>query len=216
MDKQILKNFILLGFALMVHMSLLSQTSKNKLFSTIKKKDIMDMQYETFDMEYYERKKNLIGNIFDDYTKEDGTQVSVWGKLGSSFVILEVAPAPYFYTRIKLFYGDGKLQEKGIKLPEECRIGKWLECDEQGNCQIIDYDKGMGKFNYNDVLNFLDKRGYINLETGEGRGKFSFGYSYENKTWGIVASKNNVHFKIFRLSGKSGKILEEKDFVLKD
>lgn len=214
MDKQIIKKNIIMFFVLTVHIPLVGQASKYKSFSTIKKNDMMDMQYETFDMNYYEKKKNLFGEISDNYIKEDGTQVSVWGKLGKYFVILETAPAPYFYTRIKLFYGDGKLQVKGIKLPEECRIGKWMECDEQGNCQIVDYNKRMGRFDYNDVLKFLNKRGYVNLETGEGRGKVCFFYWYESKTWGIRASKNNIHFKRFKLDGNSGKILEEEDYVL--
>lgn len=98
-----------------------------------------------------------------------------------------------------------------------CRIGKWIECDENGeNCQIIDYDKNRGKFGYNDILKFLDRKKFINLKTGDRRDDLRMTYRYEQQTWFISMSdeKMSVFWTDYILDGNTGKILEEKKYAI--
>ena len=180
----------------------------------INSKNSSDMtEYESFDISPYKDMINPIRKELDYYyTKEDGTEVYVYWREGREADIREIPPKPYFHSVIITFYPDDSLQSKGAVIGSgRCRIGKWLECDEEGNCKIKDYEAHRGRFGYREVLRFLEKKKYINLRTGEGRETVSMRYSYENHYWRADAGKHkDISYIIYTLDGNTGKVLDEE------
>ena len=169
----------------------------------------MDLKYEKFDMDFYNKSKDKRGRLYYKDIKDDKTEIEI---IGSEAIYDEIqqteSPYPYYFKRIKFFYKDGGLKEKGILL-DNCKIGKWLECDEAGNCKMVDYEKNRGNFGYNDVLHFLEKRKFINPKKGVGRGRFTVVYNYENTYWIVSGTHNETLWTVYHLDGNTGKILKE-------
>lgn len=178
----------------------------------LKTKDLMDMNTETFDLAFYEKNKTEISNLNYYETQKDGTVNEIYGGGKVNFFI-NISSPPYYFVKIKEFNRDGKLIGKGILLGG-CPIEKWLECDENGeNCKVIDYEENRGRFSYEGVLKFLEKKKLIdkNVKDIESKTSFDLTYSYEQKTWEIKASyRNALGFYTFVLDGDSGKILSQK------
>lgn len=176
-------------------------------------KDTMEMKYETFDINQYKSKMNEWGNLSYTFTKEDGTVVHISASNQREIDVIETPPAPYFYINYKIFYPSGKLKEKGQTAMKGCPIGEWLECDEEGNCKIVNYEKNRGKFTYEDVLKFMDKKKHIDLKTGRGRDRLTIGFNYEDQRWGVTATENGILYYNYTIDSNTGKVLNEKTFV---
>ena len=82
----------------------------------------------------------------------------------------EYLPSPAFFIILKTFYPDGMLRVKGKRMGRHLRIGVWQFYDKRGNLiKEVDEDAKFGVIKPEHILKFLDKKGHINLETGEGR-----------------------------------------------
>ena len=82
----------------------------------------------------------------------------------------EYPPVPEFYMVYKTFYPNGNIESVGKIIGEDLRIGDRVYFDDRGNItEIVDEDKKLGKIKVKDILKFIEKEGYINLSTGEGR-----------------------------------------------
>lgn len=173
--------------------------------------------YETFDIKPYKDKIDTLRNLMSyNYTKEDGTEISIFWKDGFGAQIDEIPPKPSFYRIIKRFNADGSLIEKGAYIGSifSGRIEKWLECDENGDFKVVDYEKNRGRFGYMQVLKFLEKKKQINLKTGKGRERITINYSYENTCWEIMTRVAGTYIRIkYTLDGNTGKILNEEETV---
>lgn len=180
--------------------------SQNRL----KPKDFMELNNETFDLDFYEKNKQENDDLYFEETKKDGTFIFITSIRDRSFTII-ISKPPYYFTQIKEFNKEGKLTAKGISL-EGCRIEKWLECDENGeNCKVVNYEKNRGKFSYNNVLKFLEKKKFINpkIKNREDRTGFDLKYSYEQKTWEVKAwHKYDLGYYTYVLDGDTGEILK--------
>jgi hypothetical protein len=174
--------------------------------------DTMDLNFETFDFDKYKDKLKQYNAISYKFEKEDSTvvQVSSVGTMsGSGLIYINIFyPKPYFYYDHKCYYSDGKLKEKGRSGLQAIQVGKWLECDEEGNCRIVDYEKIRGRFSYEDVLKFMAKQGHINLKTGEGREQLLANYNYEQQVWNVGTSRGYLVGRDYILDGNSGKVLK--------
>lgn len=211
--------FKLLFFLIFVNGCILSVSgqAKNKK-DYLNPKDIMDLtEYESFNIEPYKDKIDPFRNLISyDYTLKDGTAICVYWEEGFGAQIDETPPKPYFYRVMKRFNADGSLIEKGAYISNTfgCKIGKWLECDKNGHCKVVDYEDNRGRFGYKQVLEFLEKKKQINLRTGQGRESIAISYSYENTCWTVGTKVPGTYIRIeYILDGNTGKILDEKETV---
>ena len=125
---------------------------------------------ETFDFELY---KNL-GKSADiyryQYLKTDGCilyKISFDKEEGG--YIEESLPSPSFITRRKDYYPNGKIKSIKHFIGENVLIGKSVYYNKKGVKRIVDEDKKFKKIKYPYILQFLEKKGHINLKTGKGR-----------------------------------------------
>ena len=81
----------------------------------------------------------------------------------------EYSPAHDFYVVGKTFYPNGSLHSKGRSFGR-VPIGIYEEYDEAGNLiKVVDEDKKFGKIKPKDIVEFLEKEGWFNRETGENK-----------------------------------------------
>ncbi|WP_146105683.1 hypothetical protein [Apibacter adventoris] len=123
---------------------------------------------EKFDFDDYNKrmKDNPLGN---SYLKKDGTKVFINGIVGEPS-LYEYLPTPSFLTVYKKYYANGNLKLKETYIGENVKIGISQYYDEKGNLiKEVNEDKKFGKIKPQQVLEFLQEKGYINLKTGKGR-----------------------------------------------
>lgn len=143
---------------------------------------------EKFDSEMY--KKTNYGT--KKHIKKDGTEIFMMSfdeKTGG--FLYEKPVKPYFYTVYKEFYPNRTIKRKEKSLGGYVKIGISEYYDEESYLlKRVDEDKKFGKVKPNDILLFLEKEGYINSKTGEGRenkdGSPKFELAYDNNIWYIT------------------------------
>lgn len=204
MEKKYLNKLLLIGVLFLCYS--LNTAAQKKTY--LNPKDTMDLKYEKFDMDFYQKNKDERGNLLFNEKKENEFLLEVIGNEILDEIVVRKLYYPYYFTNIKKFSINGDLREKGITLGE-CKVGKWLECDKFGICNVIDYEKNRGRFGYNDVLLFLEKKKYINPKKGVGLGRFGVAYNYENSYWIVSGTHNETLWTVYHLDGNTGKILKE-------
>lgn len=122
--------------------------------------------------------------VYDiDFDKEEGGYIE------------ESLPSPSFITRRKDYYPNGKIKSIKHFIGENVLIGKSVYYNKKGVKRIVDEDKKFKKIKYPYILQFLEKKGHINLKTGKGRivdirGTNYFGfqlyYVQETNVWKVV------------------------------
>ncbi|MDU1892440.1 MAG: hypothetical protein E6767_17285 [Dysgonomonas sp.] len=168
--------------------------------------------YEKFDVNTIRNKyKGKILNY--TYTKTDGTKVRIASyEKNSNIEVFEFAPAPFIYMVYKEFYPNGNLKQKGVCMPLQVRVGKWLQCDRNGRQMIVDYTQKCHLFDYNDVLKYLEQCGYYNTNSYEARNlTYRFWYTPETGQWGVRLSKDDVQFKRFIFDQVTGYLAQEEE-----
>ncbi len=81
----------------------------------------------------------------------------------------EYLHTPTFYMTRKDFYSNGILRSKGKVMGNRLWIGIWQFYDQRGNLiKEVDEDGKFGAIKPEQILQFLDKKGHINLKTGDG------------------------------------------------
>ena len=106
-----------------------------------------------------------------------------------------------YYSIYKEFYEDGYIKKQMMSVGTYTHIGKTLLYDRKGSLTIIDEDKKFGKIKIDYVMNFLQKKGIIDLKTGAGwyDSEFDLNYSLEfekekGKKYWIVTKKKGERF----------------------
>ena len=119
---------------------------------------------ETYDFEATKNGTEAVIIEQDGWIIEKG---SMWEELGAFYD--EYAPAKDFYKIQKWFYLNGVMR---TKIPHfgGVVIGVYEEYDREGNpIKIVDEDKKFGKIKPRDIVDFLEKEGWFNRETGENK-----------------------------------------------
>ena len=102
--------------------------------------------------------------------EQDGWKIekgSILEKYGATYN--EYAPAKEFYQIQKWFYPSGSMRTKTSFLGDVV-IGIYEEYDEAGNLiKVADEDKKFGKIKPKDIVELLEKEGWVNRETGENK-----------------------------------------------
>lgn len=192
------------------------------------KKSNNNMMVEKFDQETYEKTQNGL----HPYVKSDGAIIySMEFTKGHGGSQEERLPSPSFYTRYKEFYANGNLKKKEMFLGEHVKVGTSEYYREDGSMERkTDENKKFGKVKPEDILQYLQGKGYINLKTGQGRegedGRPVFTLDFTEaegkKIWivTIIKGKPNAHpdFEegeppaylpvIFKVDGETGKEIQ--------
>jgi len=159
------------------------------------------LEYEKFDLDAFSSKFALSGSLDYSYNLSDGTNIRVTcQRRGETIEVYETPPAPVAYRIFKEFYADGNMKKKGLYLPQQFPVGKWLECDWSGKCYIVDQDANKGDLGYNGLLRILDERGFI------GKGwTFVVWYSEYKHQWGVKL-RNGDLYKVLDIDANSGEV----------
>ena len=150
---------------------------------------------EKFDFEIY----NKTNHGSDEYTLSSGNHIYAMGFLKNKGGFLyERLSSPSFLTVYKEFYANGNLKKKETYIGENVKVSISRYYDEQGNLiKEVNEDLKFGKIKPQQVLEFLQGKGYINLKTGEGQidedgrpvFKLNFGEQNNEKYWIITIVK---------------------------
>lgn len=189
--------------------------SQNSVQVEIYPRQKVILSYEKFDMNAFRNQVAQSGSLDYVYTEADGTQKRISNlRKGLPIEVYEVPPLPAVYRIFKEFYPNGSLKRKGIYLPHQFPIGKWLECDEQGNCSVINYDLYRGAFGYNSLLKALEDKGYINTLGGGDNWSFIVWYNDNSHQWGVKLQKGSK-YRMLQIDANSGDILSEAEHEVK-
>lgn len=173
------------------------------------------LDYEKFNLSSYQNKFAASGSLDYAYTEYDGTRIRVTcQRRGQPVEVYITPPAPAVHRIFKEFYPNGNLKQKGLYLPQQFRIGKWLQCDERGYCNVVNYDANKGSFGYNGLLKTLAEKGYINPSTGQGNWSFVVWFNDNSRQWGVKLQKNS-QYKMFTINADTGEILTESEYEVK-
>jgi hypothetical protein len=203
---------------LMLLISLLACKGQNK-----------KVMIEKFDFEVYSKRKSAVHLFY----KNDTLFEMVFNEKRGGHVNI-IPPKPSFFKIYKEFYSNGNLKKKETYVGENVKIGISQYYDEDGTLdKTVNEDEKFGKIKYTDCLNFLEKKGYIDIKTGngredkDGRAVFEFYFNDENgkKAWIISIIKGRPNDQIpsgigepldalplnFIMDGETGKVIEAKE-----
>ena len=125
---------------------------------------------ETFDFKLAKELEHKRGGLLKDIYMKEGCRVyDIYFDKEEGGYIEESLPSPSFITRRKDYYPNGKIKSIKHFIGENVLIGKSVYYNKKGVKRIVDEDKKFKKIKYPYILQFLEKKGHINLKTGEGR-----------------------------------------------
>lgn len=210
------------------------------LFQNCKSQNNTKQQYklttmfETFDFEKFENDNKEFKENSDTYIFKDKGKIML---LGSELFSL---PPKKFYIIYKEFYDNGHIKQKGKYFGDynlgsySIKIGKWQSFNEKGKIiEEIDEDRKFGKFDYSEVIKFLDKQKDVNIITGEGREELSIEFynsdKSDKKLWKVVVNIGKPYgvanlpedkgmryaqnAKSYYLDGNTGEIVKGKQLL---
>lgn len=170
------------------------------------------LNYEKFNLNAFSSKFAKSGSLDYTYTEADGTQIRVTcQRRGQTIEVYEIPPTPAIHRLFKEFYPNGNLKRKGLYLPQQFPIGKWLECEQNGSCRIVDQEIGRGSVGYNGILNILDKYGFINGSNNWV--VFVVWYNENSRQWGAKLRKG-TEYKTLNIDADSGKVSNEYGYEI--
>ena len=125
---------------------------------------------ETFDFKLAKELEHKRGGLLKDIYMKEGCRVyDIYFDKEEGGYIEESLPSPSFITRRKDYYPNGKIKSIKHFIGENVLIGKSVYYNKKGVKRIVDEDKKFKKIKYPYILQFLEKKGHINLKTGKGR-----------------------------------------------
>ena len=128
----------------------------------IKNNNVIPEKYD------FEAVKNSKTNPY--VTKKGDTIVLMYKMTESGAYYIEYSDSVSFYHRVKYFYPNGIMESQGTCVGNGYFVGIWWYYDKKGNLvREEDKNAGFGKIKTDDILKFIEKEGWINLKTGEGR-----------------------------------------------
>lgn len=165
------------------------------------------LDYEKFNLNAFNSKFAKSGSLDYTYTEADGTQVRVTcQRRGQPIEVYEIPPSPAVYRLFKEFYPNGNMKRKGLYLPQQFPIGKWLVCDQNGRCRIVDQETGRGKLGYNGMLKILSEYGFLNGSSDWL--VFVVWYNDISHQWGAKLRKG-TEYRTLTIDANSGKVSNE-------
>lgn len=174
----------------------------------------LTLGYETFDINNYKEYFSKSGSLDYVYTRADGTQIRITCQFRNQPVqVYETPPSPALYRIFKEFYPNGRLKIKGVYLPLQLRVGQWLYYGTSGNPEVVDYETVRRDFDYNKILQLLEREGYVNQQNARDNWIPAFWFNDSSRQWGVKLSKDNIE-RILTISASTGKIIRVEEFDL--
>jgi len=131
---------------------------------------IAQSKNETFDFKLAKELEHKRGVLLKEVYMKEGCRVyDIDFDKEEGGYIEESLPSPSFITRRKDYYPNGKIKSIKHFIGENVLIGKSVYYNKKGVKRIVDEDKKFKKIKYPYILQFLEKKGHINLKTGKGR-----------------------------------------------
>ncbi|WP_156032898.1 hypothetical protein [Prevotella sp. 10(H)] len=208
MKTKTLKFAFFISSALFVFTSIAAQTGYTEIYPNYR----VEISNERLDVNQYNSK--FKGSMLDyTETRHDGTQIQVKSyQKNSNFEVYERPAHPAIHTVYKEFYADGRLKQKGVLLPYQVKIGKWIRCDNRGNCSITDHENRPDTYGYNKILQYLESEG-IYHKTGGTTWKCTFWYTPASYTWGVRIDKNGKQYKMLNFDSRGEREIREYDLT---
>ena len=131
---------------------------------------IAQSKNETFDFKLAKELEHKRGVLLKEVYMKEGCRVyDIDFDKEEGGYIEESLPSPSFITRRKDYYPNGKIKSIKHFIGENVLIWKSVYYNKKGVKRIVDEDKKFKKIKYPYILQFLEKKGHINLKTGKGR-----------------------------------------------
>ena len=131
---------------------------------------IAQSKNETFDFKLAKELEHKRGVLLKEVYMKEGCRVyDIDFDKEEGGYIEESLPSTSFITRRKDYYPNGKIKSIKHFIGENVLIGKSVYYNKKGVKRIVDEDKKFKKIKYPYILQFLEKKGHINLKTGKGR-----------------------------------------------
>lgn len=149
------------------------------------------------------------------YKKENGETITQMGfdYVFGGYVWVDL-PAPSFFSLYKLYYTNGNLRAVHTVLGQKTWIGTSLYYKKNGELyKEVNEEEKFGSVKPLDILKFIQEKGYINLDSGEGRylntGNQRIEVTFETKekkkiwTIKILKGKENIETQNRKTLGKA-------------
>lgn len=177
-------------------------------------------EFQKFDFDQYKTDyKNLPSDSSGRFkVLKDGTLFRS-ENFNNKDIWYHVIPPKSYITLSYHFYPSGRLKEFGQFASLDSyviKIGIWKDYDENGKIlKMTDEDIKFKKFSFADALNFMEKKGYINLKTGKNRTVSSFYFDTEKEIWELYiqtyyneeVEEKGIQYIINSQNGKLKKVL---------
>ncbi|WP_407475505.1 hypothetical protein [Elizabethkingia anophelis] len=156
--------------------------------------------FEKFDFELDKKNYEGFESVSDSYgfykLKDGWTFLPRYGSVETSYEV--IPPKPSYYHFGYFYYlpnGNKKEYGKFAGLSSRIKIGIWKYYDKEGKLikEANEEDK-FGLWNFNKVMELLDKDRMIDLKTGKNRedSKLEFNFDESKKEWKVIVFKKNI------------------------
>lgn len=175
------------------------------------------MTTEKFDTEAYKQRKEKDASRGGFITLEDGTHIRQFGpgKKGGATEII-TPPKPSFHKIRKGYFKSTNTLEYTGKVIGDMSIGFWQFFDENGKLfKKVNEDIKLDGHDYRKALEFLETEGWIDIETGKGRERFSL--DYEKNVWYITIMSRPWNGNLetyYEIDANTLKILKKRETQL--
>lgn len=208
--KRINNKTVQYGLIALLFMAIPGNTFAKKKYVILDTTEIQNMEKLKFDIQHYEKNKG-----FDsfEYIKEDGTRIWQYDSGYGFYVEEEYPPMPKLYYIHREYYLNGNIKTVGFMIRSYFKISIWKYYDEQGNITEKNWDERLGKFDYNKVMLFLNRKGHINIKTGKGREEMTMGFNEDAHCWEVniwPAESNKYQGVYYMLDKDTGKVKKQE------
>jgi hypothetical protein len=166
-----------------------------------------NMENKRFDIDSFT--KNSERGASYRFTLEDSTEILQMKGLQSGYVEWQ-SPSDKFYKIYKTFHSNLNLKSKEYRF-FGIKIGISEHYDEQGNKTLVNEDEKFGKFDYNHLILFLERKGYVNSETTKGKDDLDIDFIPSPKVW-IIETKKDM--KRIKINGNTGSVIKIEDLIM--
>jgi hypothetical protein len=167
-----------------------------------------NMENEKFDIETF-NKNNVRGSY--GFTTKEGTEILQMTGLKSGYVEWQ-SHSNKFYRICKVFYSNSKIKSKEYRF-YDLKIGISEYYDEYGNKTLVNEDEKFGKFDYNHLILLLEKKGYINSKTAEGKENIDVSFFPKKKVWEIEVQRENEPLRKLIIDANTGYIIKVENVM---